>query len=67
MKFRPATTRVIKPGRSSNPFVLFTGSRKHSEDSSGEPFSTFLTTALLALVAALIFGCIYAFVKGKIG
>jgi hypothetical protein len=67
MNVHPATTRVIKAGRSETPFLLFFGNRKQDEN---EPFKlapTVLAAVLLILVTAILGICIYAFLTGKLG
>ena len=64
MDSHPATTKVIKAGRSKAPFLLFFGNRKQEED---EPSSLLPTAILLVLVATVLGICIYAFLTGKLG
>jgi hypothetical protein len=65
MDFHPATTKVIKAGRSESPFLLFFGNRKQ-EDEDG-PTRLLPTVVLLLLVATILGICIYAFVTGRLG
>jgi hypothetical protein len=67
MSFRPATTKVIKAGRSKTPFLLFFGNRKQDENEPLNLAPTVLTAVLLVLVAAVLGICIYAFLTGKLG
>jgi hypothetical protein len=67
MSFRPATTRVIKAGRSKSPFLLFFGNRKQDENETLKLAPTVFTAVLLVLVAAALSICIYAFLTGKLG
>jgi hypothetical protein len=64
MEFHPATTKVIKPGRSKTPFLLFFGNRKQEEDG---PTRLLPTAVLLVLIATVLGICIYAFVTGRLG
>jgi hypothetical protein len=64
MDFHPATTKVIKAGRSKTPFLLFFGNRKQEEDG---PAKLLPTTILLILVAIVLGICVYAFLTGKLG
>jgi hypothetical protein len=64
MDFHPATTKVIKPGRSKTPFLLFFGNRKQEENES----TRLLPTAILLVLVATVLGiCIYAFLTGRLG
>ncbi len=65
MDFHPATTKVIKPGRSKTPFLLFFGNRKHEEED--EPARLLPTAILIVLVATVLGFCIYAFLTGRLG
>ena len=67
MDVHPATTRVIKAGRSKTPFLLFFGNRKQDENEPIKPAPTVLTAVLLILVTAILGICIYAFLTGKLG
>jgi hypothetical protein len=67
MNVRPATTRVIKAGRSKTPFLLFFGNRKQDENESVKLAPTVLAAVLLMLVTAILGICIYAFLTGKLG
>jgi predicted permease len=67
MDVHPATTRVIKAGRSTTPFLLFFGNRKQDENESVKPAPTMLAAVLLMLVTAILGICIYAFLTGKLG
>ncbi|HWZ00955.1 MAG TPA: hypothetical protein VNX17_07745 [Edaphobacter sp.] len=67
MSFRPATTRIIKAGRSNSPFLLFFGNRKQEESEPVKLLSTVLTAVLLVLVTVVLAICIYAFLTGKLG
>jgi hypothetical protein len=65
MNVHPATTRVIKAGRSRTPFLLFFGNRKQDENEPVKPGTTVL--AVVLLVTAILGICIYAFLTGKLG
>ena len=67
MNLHPATTKVIKAGRSRNPFLLFFGNRKHDENELTKPFSDVLIGFLLAFVVLILCICVYAFFSGKLG
>jgi predicted permease len=67
MSFHPATTKVIKEGRSKTPFLLFFGNRKQDDTESAKQLTTLLISALLVLVVTILGICIYAFLKGKLG
>ena len=67
MHTHPATTKVIKAGRSKWPFLLFFGNRKSHENELANPASSFLTALLLILVATVLGVCIYGFLTGKLG
>jgi hypothetical protein len=67
MSFRPAQTRVIKTGRSRSPFLLFFGNRKQEENEPLKLLPSVLTALLLALVAAALGICLYAFLTGRLG
>ena len=67
MNVHPATTRVIKAGSSSTPFLLFFGNRKQDEYEPVKLVPTVLTAVLLVLVTAALGICIYAFLTGKLG
>jgi hypothetical protein len=67
MNLHPATTKVIKAGRSRNPFLLFFGNRKHDENELAKPLSNALTGLLLVFVVLILGICVYAFFSGKLG
>jgi hypothetical protein len=67
MNVHPATTRVIKAGRSRTPFLLFFGNRKQDENEPVKPATTVLAVVLPMLVTAILGICIYAFLTGKLG
>jgi predicted permease len=67
MDVYPATSRVIKAGRSETPFLLFFGNRKQDENEPVKPAPTVLAAVLLILVTAILGICIYAFLTGKLG
>jgi hypothetical protein len=63
----PATTKIIKSGRSNRIFLLFTGNRKQSDDAAADGFTNVLIF-ILTMIAAVVAGiCIYAFVRGTLG
>jgi hypothetical protein len=66
MHTHPATTKIIKAGRSKWPFLLFFGSRKSHENELANPVSSVLAALLLILVAAVLGFCFYAFLTGKL-
>jgi hypothetical protein len=66
MSFHPATTKVIKAGRSKTLFLLFFGNRKQ-ENEPVKRLESVLTAVLLVLVATILGICIYAFLTGKLG
>ena len=61
----PATTKIIKSGRSNRIFLLFTGNRKQSDDGAADGFTNVLIFILMMVAVAGI--CIYAFVRGTLG
>jgi hypothetical protein len=63
----PATTKLIKPGRSRTPFLLFFGNRKHGENELAKPVSDVFTGLLLALIVIVLCICVYAFFSGRLG
>jgi hypothetical protein len=67
MSFHPATTKVIKQGRSKTPFLLFFGNRKQDDNESAKQLTTLLISVLLVLVVTILGICIYAFLTGKLG
>jgi hypothetical protein len=68
MNSHPATTKLIKAGRSKTPFLLFFGNRKHDENELAKPpFSGLLTGLLVTLVVVVLCICIYAFFSGRLG
>ena len=67
MNVHPATTRVIKAGRSETPFLLFFGNRKQDENEPVKPAPPVPAAVLLTLVTAILGICIYAFLTGKLG
>jgi hypothetical protein len=67
MNLHPATTKVIKTGKSKTPFLLFVGNRKHDESEVVKPVSIVLTGLLLAFVVVALGICLYAFYSGKLG
>jgi predicted permease len=67
MSFHPATTKVIKEGRSKTPFLLFFGNRKQDDSESAKQLTTMLISVLLVLVVTILGICIYAFLTGKLG
>jgi hypothetical protein len=66
MNNHPATTKIIKPGRSQRPFLLFTGNRKHAEDKTGESRSPLLISLLIAFAAIVIGTSLYLFFTGRL-
>jgi hypothetical protein len=66
MEPHPATTRVIKAGRSRRRFLFFTGSRKHSEDQATQSLSQIFIPALIAFGAIVISITLYLFFTGKL-
>jgi hypothetical protein len=67
MHSHPATTKIIKSGRSNRLFLLFTGNRKQSDDIAADAVTELLISILIAVVFAVACVCIYAFVTGKLG
>jgi hypothetical protein len=67
MSFHPATTKVVKQGRSKSPFLLFFGNRKQGDSDSAKQLTTLFISVFLILVATVLGICIYAFLKGKLG
>jgi hypothetical protein len=67
MSLHPATTKVIKAGKSKAPFLLFVGNRKHEENGRTKSLSTAFTGFLLALAVVILGICIYAFLSGRLG
>ena len=67
MSFHPATTKVVKTGKSKSPFLLFFGNRKQEEKESTQQLSSALIGILVVAVAAVLGICIYAFLTGKVG
>jgi len=67
MSFHPATTKVVKTGKSKTPFLLFFGNRKQEENESTQQLSSTLIGILVVVVAAVLGICIYAFLAGKLG
>jgi predicted permease len=67
MSFHPATTKVIKEGRSKTPFLLFFGNRKQDDSESAKQLTTLLISVLLVLVVTILGICVYAFLTGKLG
>jgi hypothetical protein len=67
MNLHPATTKVIKAGKSKVSFLLFIGNRKHEENEHAKLLSTAFTGIVLALAIVILGICIYAFVSGKLG
>ena len=67
MNLHPATTKIIKAGKSRNPFLLFFGNRQHVEDEQVDTLSDVLIGFLLGLVMAILGICIFSFFSGKLG
>lgn len=67
MHSHPATTKVIKAGRSKNPILLFFGNRKRAENEAAESAYSIFTTVFIVLAAAVLCICLYAFLSGKLG
>lgn len=63
----PATTKIIKSGRSNRLFLLFTGNRKQSDDIAADAVTEVLISLLILVAVAVACVCIYAFVTGKVG
>jgi hypothetical protein len=67
MSFHPATTKVIKAGRSKTPFLLVFGNRQRDEKEPVKQLSGLLIGVLVVAVATVLGICIYAFLIGNLG
>jgi predicted permease len=67
MNLHPATTKIIKTGKSKTPFLLFFGNRKHDKNELTKPLSGMLTGFLLTFIVIILSICIYAFFSGRLG
>jgi len=67
MSLNPAPIKILKAGKSREPFLLFVGNRKHIDDERGDPLADVLIGLLLGLVMASIGICIFSFFRGKLG
>jgi hypothetical protein len=67
MSFHPATTKVIKAGRSKTPFLLVFGNRQQDEKEPAKQLSGLLIGVLVVAIATVLGICIYAFLIGKLG
>jgi hypothetical protein len=66
MDIRPATTRVIKAGKSEHPFLLFFGRRKSEENEPGSLLSGAIISFVLTVAAIALGVCLYAFLTGTL-
>ncbi|WP_260739776.1 hypothetical protein [Tunturiibacter lichenicola] len=67
MHSHPATTKIIKSGKSGSLYLLFTGNRKQSDDLAADAVTEVLISLLIAVAAVVVTVCIYAFATGKLG
>ncbi|WP_433973145.1 hypothetical protein [Tunturiibacter lichenicola] len=64
----PATTKIIKSGRSNRIFLLFTGNRKQSDDATADSVTEkFIFILMMAFATVACICIIYAFVRGTLG
>jgi hypothetical protein len=62
-----AKHRLIKIGRSNDPFLLFTGRRLNLWQKTSTSPANLLAPLLIVLIAGILVVCILAFLSGKLG